>query len=126
MKSSYPNLRKKAEEIKSLASGWFDGEGGQFDKTFVDNVVVALEKILDEKNIPYPFIYPSPEGAIIAEWSIGDWEIALSFERVVAHLESIRTSSEETIENKFENWTKHDDQLLIADYIEKTFIDVVA
>lgn len=123
---AFPELAKKASEIKALKVGWYDGDGTAFDGAFVNSTVSALESLLKNKKIPFPYLYPTPDGAIQAEWSMGSWDVSLAFSNEYAYLHAASLSSPETIENRFSNWQKESTLFDIGDFLVKKFIDIVA
>lgn len=70
------HIRVRSDELKSLENGWLDGKGlapshqgldwlaGEFDRLFPDD-------------LPLPYLYPTPEGGVRAEWSIRHHELSL-------------------------------------------------
>lgn len=123
LKHSIPDLGKQVTDIKALEKGWLDGVGTAFEPSFVDSVVHALDKIR-EKTVPYPYIYPTETGAIQVEWSFGDWEVSIVFDKEAALLHAAKMSSEETVENRFEGWAAESVQSSIADFLLKKFVEI--
>ncbi|MEK6261885.1 MAG: hypothetical protein AABP62_25075 [Planctomycetota bacterium] len=70
------DVRARLEEIRHLRDGWMDGKGvapsnagvNWFTKTFEAHYSVDL---------PQPFIYPTVEGGLQLEWSLGEHELSL-------------------------------------------------
>lgn len=84
-----PNPKERISEIESLKKGWFDGAHGEEFKS--SNLKVIHDFILDlssKHKVPGPYIYPTPEGNITLEWSIGSWEISADFDFEVSVLEA--------------------------------------
>ena len=75
-----PDIESRLAELKSLEAGWHDGIGSAYDHTFLDAAKAFLTALVIDSEIPSPFIYPSPDGTLEAEWSLGYWEISASFE----------------------------------------------
>ena len=61
-----------------------------------------IAELLQSADIPAPFIYPSPDDLLIAEWSFGFWEVSCSFEfaQKSISLHATHTLSEETREDR--------------------------
>jgi hypothetical protein len=69
----------RLEDIGHLEDGWLDGKGiapkraglewlaRQFDQHFPDD-------------LPLPHVFPTAEGGVLAEWSLGDWEPSLEID----------------------------------------------
>jgi len=69
----------RLEELALLNDGWLEGKGaapraddlewltGQFEANYSDG-------------LPAPYLYPTGEGGVQAEWSLGDWEVTLDID----------------------------------------------
>lgn len=75
-----PNdIGARLDEFRSLRDGWLDGEG-----------VAPVEEGLDwlarrfatqfPDDLPLPYLYPTAEGGVQAEWSLGGHEISLEID----------------------------------------------
>lgn len=70
-------LAARLEELKSLRHGWLDGKKGFApDKTGLDWLTDAFQRNYPDELTP-PYLYPTAEGGIQAEWSVNGWEISL-------------------------------------------------
>jgi len=69
-------FRSRISELKDLPDGWLDGAGTQLSKTALDAVADAFVHLHDQEDVPLPYLYPSPDGHIGAEWTMGSWEIS--------------------------------------------------
>ena len=100
----FPDPEKAFEEFKALEDGWFEEEGTPFLANDLDSVKKWLCKLLNYPEIPAPFLYPTPDNAIEAEWSFGFWEIVCSFDfnDGYVYLHATRVNNEETREDKFQ------------------------
>jgi hypothetical protein len=67
-------------ELTELRAGWLDG-GGQPVSERAQTSASVLRQLLEQYEVPVPFLYPTPEGGLQAEWSI------LAGEEVTATLE---------------------------------------
>lgn len=105
-------MRHRLDEISKLQDGWLDGEGLApkqqelywFNQMFEGNY---------DKNLPLPLIFPTPQGGIQAEWSIGTSEISLtinlSSKEATCHLFDFSTKEENTAAlklNESEGWSR--------------------
>ena len=66
-------------ELAELKPGWLDGKGHAPDPDLTRWLASAFEDNFDA-SLPLPYLYPTAEGGIQAEWSIGDWEASLEIE----------------------------------------------
>ncbi|MEO5335236.1 MAG: hypothetical protein H7839_24770 [Magnetococcus sp. YQC-5] len=70
------DMAARIDEFHNLKDGWLDGKGvapsteglrwfsGQFENHYTANA-------------PLPCLYPTAEGGIQAEWTLGEWEVSL-------------------------------------------------
>lgn len=73
------DVHARLEDIRNLKDGWLDGKGvapsrlglDWFTKTFDANYPPEL---------PQPFIYPTAEGGLQIEWSLGEHELSLEID----------------------------------------------
>lgn len=73
------DLIVRIDEIKQLRDGWFDGKGSAFDSSQLDWIVMSFQNLYpDEAKLPY--LFPTPEGNLLAEWSLGQNCISLDID----------------------------------------------
>jgi len=58
-------------ELTELQAGWLDGEGQPVSQQAQASADV-LRQLLEQYEVPVPFLYPTPEGGLQAEWSTLD------------------------------------------------------
>lgn len=75
-----PDLEKRIEELLGLQDGWFDGEGKAFDAQSIEVVADFIRALCWEWDLPTPYLYPTPENNLQAEWTFGEWEVSLTFD----------------------------------------------
>ena len=71
----------RLDEFRNLQDGWLDGEGiappqtglDWLTRTFCQNYPISDE---------LPYSYPTPEGGVQFEWSVGSWEFALEVDLI--------------------------------------------
>ena len=73
------DIAARIDELKLLTDGWLDGRGWALDSGGLDWIQELLETHLPD-DLPLPYLYPTPEGGIQAEWSIGGTEVSLEFD----------------------------------------------
>lgn len=73
------DIAARIDELKLLTDGWLDGRGRALDSGGLDWIQELLETHLPD-GLPLPYLYPTPEGGIQAEWSIGGTEVSLEFD----------------------------------------------
>ena len=65
--------------LAELKPGWLDGKGQAPDPEHTQWLAAAFEENFDA-SLPLPYLYPTAEGGIQAEWSISDWEASLEID----------------------------------------------
>jgi len=66
----------RIEELKTLKDGWLDGKGQAPKDEQLDWFAQNFEAHYPA-DLPYPFIYPTPEGGLQVEWSGTNIELSL-------------------------------------------------
>ncbi len=66
----------RLEQITQLKNGWLDGEGVAPAKAKLNWLATAFDTDFSPE-LPLPYLYPTPEGGIQAEWSLHDWSVTL-------------------------------------------------
>lgn len=73
------DIAARIDKLRLLTDGWLDGRGRAPDPGGLDWARELLETHLpDHEQLPY--LYPTPDGAIQAEWSIGGTDISLELD----------------------------------------------
>ncbi len=73
-------IRARIAMISGLRAGWIGEEEGEpFDAAFLSSVKETLERMVS-LGATVPFVYPTEDSEIQAEWSRGNWEISVTFE----------------------------------------------
>lgn len=75
--SDAPSIELQFARLGDLKPGWFDQESPAIDRLLLRNIQELLSKLMVDMDIPTPYLYPTPQGGIRAEWSAGDEEISL-------------------------------------------------
>ena len=68
----------RLDELRSIQDGWLDGNGKAPDHAGLDWLALKFE-LSPERLLP-PFIYPTSEGGIQAEWSLENYEVSLEID----------------------------------------------
>ena len=67
-----PNdVATRIEELRVLTNGWLDGAGLALSSDGLDWFSLSFDEIYPPDMV-LPYLYPTPEGNLLAEWSIGD------------------------------------------------------
>lgn len=67
----------RLEQIAALKDGWLDGQGHAPARDKLEWLADAFDSNFDA-DLPLPYLYPTPEGGVQAEWTVNDW--AVTFE----------------------------------------------
>ena len=69
----------RLDEFKSMEDGWLEGKGIAPDHAGLDWLSSKFTQFFNnESNLPY--IYPTPEGNVEAEWEIGTQSVILEID----------------------------------------------
>ena len=75
------------KELRNITVGWLDGEGDALDKEGLYWLGTALRQRITFNDLTLPHLYPTEEGCVQAEWTIGavsaDLEINLSSRQAI-------------------------------------------
>lgn len=78
--SSIPAFEQTLDAMKQLKQGWFDGQDGlPIDPALIENVKKLLFDFFQTHSIVFPYLYPTTDGGVRAEWSWGKWEVSTEF-----------------------------------------------
>lgn len=82
-------IKNRIKEIAKLNDGWHDGEGAAPKSAALCQAENLANKIA-------AYIYPTLEGAIMVEWSIGPYEISAECdgENIAFHVVNTKEGSE--------------------------------
>jgi hypothetical protein len=93
------DIETRLEELAQLQDGWLDGKGRALDRASL----IRLAQAFDERfgtDLPLPHLYPTPEGGVQAEWTLGRWEVSLeiALPGLAADYQTVHTATGETRE----------------------------
>lgn len=69
----------RLEQLALLQDGWLDGEGKAPAKDKLDWLAEAFDNNFDS-DLPLPYLYPTAEGGVQAEWNLPDRSITLEID----------------------------------------------
>ncbi len=73
------DIRACLDEFRCLKDGWLDGRGLAPAPDGLDWLGDGFDRHF-AADLPLPYLYPTPEGGVQAEWTIGDRDITLAFD----------------------------------------------
>lgn len=106
------------ESLRRLQDGWLDGEGKAPSEAGLDWMAQQLDLHLSGRTTPY--LYPTLEGGVRAEWTLGRWEVSLDVDlvRKTGYWHALCMDSatwDAAEEEKSLKLSRHDDWQWIAD-----------
>jgi hypothetical protein len=100
-------ITEQIEGLLALPSGWFDGEGTAFERGPAERVGALLVTLVDGFRLPNPFVYPTPDGLIRAEWSRPGWEVAVEFDPHANRADAFASNlTDDEVRERSEDFTK--------------------
>ena len=73
------DVSARIDEFRILRDGWFEGKGKAFTSASLDWLTQQFESYIPD-DLPLPFLYPTGDGGVQAEWSILGTEITLDID----------------------------------------------
>ena len=70
------DIRGRLHELRRLEDGWLDGDGKVPGSDELEWLAAGFEQHYPD-DLPLPYLYPTTEGGVQAEWSLSDNEISL-------------------------------------------------
>lgn len=65
-------LDARLDELAALSDGWLDGEGLALTPHAIATARAVLGRLAAEHpDVPRPRVYPTPDGEVSAEWTLG-------------------------------------------------------
>ena len=93
------DITVRVDELRALKRGWLDGKGDSLDSQHLDWIVEAFKNFYPN-DAKLPYLFPTPEGNLFAEWSLDSnsvsLEINLSTRSADWHVLNLATDVEET------------------------------
>ncbi|MNQ84167.1 hypothetical protein D3C85_992870 [compost metagenome] len=62
--------------LAQLQDGWLDGKGLALNQDALNDLARAFDERFSP-DLGLPYLYPTPEGGVQAEWELGQWEVSL-------------------------------------------------
>lgn len=95
------DIETRLEELARLREGWLDGKGQALDREALQRLAQAFDQHY-ASDLPLPYLYPTAEGGVQAEWTLGDWEVSLeiALPTMVAHYQALKLTTGECHEHQ--------------------------
>ena len=75
------DIRARMEELKLLRHGWLDGKGLASPPPALDWIAASFEERYPD-DLRLPYLFPTPTGRVLAEWSLAPWSLSLEIDPV--------------------------------------------
>ncbi len=94
------SIAEQLDALRRLEPGWLDGEGPAYSAIALDRAREILDPLVGSFGLPRPFVYPTADGEIRAEWPASTWDVVVTFDPKVERAELIAnaTTRDETEE----------------------------
>ncbi len=89
-------MANRLDKLRSLKDGWLDGRGKAPDAKGLDWLANEFENQYPDE-LPLPYLYPTAEGGVQAEWTLSKTEISLDI-NLVEHKAAWHSVNMETLE----------------------------
>lgn len=100
METFHPiDLETRLEELACLKDGWLNGEGSALDRERLKLLAGNFRRYFDVA-LPLPHLYPTLDGGVLAEWTLGHWAVSLDVDltRQTAQYHAAHLTAEECFE----------------------------
>lgn len=78
------DIPARLDEFRDMKDGWLEGEGAAPSLEGLDWLAAGFDRHFPD-DLPLPYLYPTPEGGVQAEWSLSENEISLEVDLVTHH-----------------------------------------
>ena len=69
----------RLDELRSMTDGWMNGEGRAPSQAGLDWLSDSFERNFP-RDVPLPYIFPTSDGGVLAEWSLGSAGVEFEFD----------------------------------------------
>lgn len=101
------DFEARLDEISRTPSGWYSSGNPSPVAAAVERMRRFISTAVPEAAIPYPYIYPMPDGGVRAEWTRGDWEVSATFDAssLLLTMHALNFESDEELEVEIDSET---------------------
>lgn len=91
------DIETRIEELAQLRNGWLDGKGQAPERSALERLVQAFDEHY-APDLPLPYLYPTAEGGVQAEWTLPLWEVSLEIDlpTLAAHYQALHLKTGES------------------------------
>jgi len=74
------DIESRLETLAQLGEGWLDDDKGRpIAHDLIERVAAILQDMVDRFGTLRPYLYPTPDGGLQAEWSLPGAEVSVEF-----------------------------------------------
>lgn len=73
------DVELRLDELSQIKTGWLNGKGLAPDIEGLKTLANAFDRLFSA-DLPLPYLYPTPEGGVQAEWSTDTWDVSLEID----------------------------------------------
>lgn len=95
------DIGARLDEFRNLKAGWFDGIGATFKGKTLDWLTGRFDEAYED-NLPLPYLYPTPQGGVRAEWRLSNYEASLEVDLTTYHGEWVSFEKQGTDETEMQ------------------------
>ena len=70
------DVTARLDELRAMPDGWLDGHGKALSHAGLDWLAASFQRYFPD-DLPLPHVYPTPDGGVEAEWSLGAHSVIL-------------------------------------------------
>lgn len=100
-------FEERLDEIARTPAGWYSPNNPAPVPEAIEKMRHFIATVVPEAAIPYPYIYPMPEGGIRAEWTRGGWEISATIDAdsLLAAIHALNIETDREVELEIDTGT---------------------
>lgn len=80
-------FESRLDEISRVPAGWYREGNPAPNATTIQRMRTFVDMAVTDAGVPVPYIYPLPDGGIVAEWTRGDWEASATIAEQAGNIE---------------------------------------
>jgi hypothetical protein len=77
---TFDDVLERLDFLKTTEAGWDGYDAKSTDSQLIEGLKDFLKVLVEESQVPVPYLYPTEEGGVRTEWHLDLWEAILTFE----------------------------------------------
>lgn len=102
----------RIKQLRTLKAGWLDGAGKPPSDTSLDWLEQLLGQLPSDGSLPRPYLYPTPEGSVQAEWDIGPWSVTAEVDALNRRLAVSALNTQTQASHDYDIQAEHAEELV--------------